>query len=344
MIDEYYMRRCISLAKLANGNVAPNPMVGAVLVFENRIIGEGYHQQYGEAHAEVNCIASVTEEDKKLIKDTTLYVSLEPCDHFGKTPPCTGLILENKIKKVRIGCRDIFEQVNGKGISKLKSAGVDVISGILEKECYDLNKRFFTYHKEKRPYIILKWAQTVNGVMGKKGSVLSISNGYTKRLVHKWRSEEAAILIGYNTALNDDPQLTNRYWYGTQPMRIVLARNGNLPAHLHLLNDENKTIIFNMEKNTVEKNCKFIQVSEKNYLKEVLQMLFQLKIMSVIVEGGSKTLQMFFDEKVWDECRIITNTEMTDEGISSPLISKMRLVKTEQILNDHINYYQKDWL
>jgi diaminohydroxyphosphoribosylaminopyrimidine deaminase / 5-amino-6-(5-phosphoribosylamino)uracil reductase len=204
--EELYMHRCLELARSGAGSVAPNPMVGAVLVYENRIIGEGYHQQYGRAHAEPNCIAAVKEQDKHLIERSTLFVSLEPCAHFGKTPPCADLIIENKIPGVIIGCRDPFVEVNGKGIEKLRAAGIQVQLGVLENECRKLNKRFFTFHTQHRPYIILKWAQTLdNKVANEDYSRVPISNEYTNRLVHQWRSEEMAIAVGTNTALYDDP-------------------------------------------------------------------------------------------------------------------------------------------
>src|SRR5258706_6298419 len=250
------MRRCLELATLGAGNVAPNPMVGAVLVYHGRIIGEGYHQKYGEAHAEPNSIASVKEEDRKLISQSTMYVSLEPCVHFGKTPPCADLIIKHKIPKVVIGCRDPFKEVNGRGIEKLKAAGVETEPGVLEKECKELNKRFFTFHTKHRPYIILKWAQTANGKMSGQGrDRLYISNEFTNRLVHKWRSEEAAILVGTNTALLDDPQLTTRLWTGNNLVRMVIDMDLKLPSSLRLFDDEASTIIFNTIKHDLKEEA-----------------------------------------------------------------------------------------
>src|SRR5258706_3862500 len=264
------MRRCLELATLGAGNVAPNPMVGAVLVYHGRIIGEGYHQKYGEAHAEPNSIASVKEEDRKLISQSTMYVSLEPCVHFGKTPPCADLIIKHKIPKVVIGCRDPFKEVNGRGIEKLKAAGVETEPGVLEKECKELNKRFFTFHTKHRPYIILKWAQTANGFIAtspqtplqRRGAFeesankrLLISNEYSNRLVHKWRSEEAAILVGTNTALKDDPQLTTRLWTGNNPVRMVIDMDLKLPSSLKLFDDEVSTIIFNTIKHDLKEEA-----------------------------------------------------------------------------------------
>ena len=217
------MQRCIELAQLGAGTVAPNPLVGAVLVYNERIIGEGYHQQFGQAHAEVNCISAVAEADRELISLSTLYVSLEPCAHFGKTPPCTDLIIAHKIPTVVIGCRDPFKEVDGKGIEKLLAAAVEIVHPFMEAACRELNKRFFTFHTKQRPYIILKWAQTDNGIIGHSDhSRLLISNDFTNRLVHKWRSEEAGIMVGTNTALFDNPSLGNRLWNGAQPVRLVV--------------------------------------------------------------------------------------------------------------------------
>jgi diaminohydroxyphosphoribosylaminopyrimidine deaminase/5-amino-6-(5-phosphoribosylamino)uracil reductase len=257
------MQRCIELAKLGSGYVAPNPMVGAVLVYKERIIGEGWHQKFGEAHAEVNCINSVKEEDKQFISQSTLYVSLEPCDHFGKTFPCTDLIIKNKIPKVVVGCLDPSAEVNGKGIKKMRSSGVDVQTGIFEKECKELNKRFFIFHTQHRPYIILKWAQTADGkISSANGHRLLISNSYTNRLVHKWRSEEMSILVGTNTALLDDPELTNRYWHGPSPIRLVVDMDLSLPKNLKLFNGQQQTIVFNKIKHEEGSSPSFYQVTE----------------------------------------------------------------------------------
>ncbi len=230
------MQRCLGLAKLGAGHVAPNPMVGAVLVYNDRIIGEGYHQQYGKAHAEVNCINSVKEDDIQLIEKSTLYVSLEPCAHYGKTPPCADLIIAKKIPTVVIACRDTYEEVNGRGIDKLKAANVNVIVGVLEKDAIELNKRFFTFYTKHRPYIILKWAQSNDGkIANADHSRVFISNEESNRLVHKWRSEEAAILVGTNTALYDDPELTTRLWTGNNPIRLVIDMEVKLPISLNCL-------------------------------------------------------------------------------------------------------------
>jgi len=342
-VDEKNMSRCIQLAKLGAGNVAPNPMVGAVLVYKNKIIGEGYHQKFGEAHAEVNCINGVDEKNKSLIEKSTMYVSLEPCAHHGKTPPCADLIIKNKIKKVIIGCQDIYKEVAGKGIEKLQNAGVEVAAGVLENECNELNKRFFTFHQKQRPYIILKWAQSANGKIGSDNKErILISNDYSNRLVHKWRSEEAAILVGTNTVLKDDPSLTTRLWKGKNPVRIVIDKELKTPSSFKIFNDEADTIIFNLSKDFSEKNIHFIKVQNENLLKEILHSLYQNNIQSILVEGGTKTLQSFIDAGLWDEARIITNEKMMIEnGIAAPEMKDFSFIKQRKYLTDLISYYQR---
>jgi diaminohydroxyphosphoribosylaminopyrimidine deaminase/5-amino-6-(5-phosphoribosylamino)uracil reductase len=340
--DESYMHRCIELAKLGMGRVAPNPMVGAVLVYGERIIGEGYHEQYGQAHAEVNCINSVAPADIPLIPDATLYVSLEPCVHFGKTPPCCDLIIEKKIKKVVIGCRDPFEEVNGKGIEKLQKAGVDVVTGILEDVCWQVNKRFFTFHTKQRPYIILKWAQTANGKIGSDlQERLLISNENTNRLVHQWRSEEASILIGTHTALLDDPSLDNRLWSGRSPVRMVLDMPLRLPHSLKLFNRQQTTIIFNRLRQEEDGNILYCQLTDETHIiQQVLAACYKLKLQSILVEGGAKLLQSFINESLWDEARVITNDElMISSGLHAPLLQQHYMIRTEKIFSDTIHYY-----
>lgn len=341
--DEQYMQRCIELARKGGGSVAPNPMVGAVLVHDDVIIGEGWHQQYGEAHAEVNCIGEAVQNGQTdKFQQSTLYVSLEPCAHFGKTPPCSGLIIKHKIPKVVIGCRDPFKEVDGKGIEKLKAAGVVVIVDVLKDECIDLNKRFFTFHQQQRPYIILKWAQTKNGMMASKSSErLLISNEMTNRLVHQWRSQEASILVGTNTALLDDPQLTNRYWPGKQPVRLVLDKQLRLPNTLKLFNDEAKTIIFNSIKNSEEVNVRYYQLPNAETVPALLNALYQLNINSVIVEGGAQLLQSFIAAGLWDEARIITNDQLTvDNGLTAPQLINSVQTGEQLIGSDRIGYFR----
>jgi diaminohydroxyphosphoribosylaminopyrimidine deaminase/5-amino-6-(5-phosphoribosylamino)uracil reductase len=310
---EIYMQRCIDLAKCGAGSVAPNPMVGAVLVHQDRIIGEGFHQVYGGPHAEVNCIRSVNDTDRELIPFSTLYVSLEPCAHFGKTPPCANLILSEKIPNVIIGSKDPFEQVNGKGIDILKKGGVDVLQGILEKECDEVNKRFFTFHRKHRPYIILKWAQTADLKISSGSSErLMISNKFTDRLVHKWRSEETGIMVGTTTAADDNPLLTNRWWTGNNPVRIVIDRNRKLSPSLKLFDGSTRTIVFYCNGEVDQSYpVEYIQLrNEKDLLHQVLESLYNLKILSVIIEGGASLINSFIKSGLWDEARVITNTNL----------------------------------
>ncbi len=339
---ETYMSRCIELALKGAGNVAPNPMVGAVLVYKDRIIGEGWHEQYGKAHAEVNCITSVKKEDEAFIEQSVMYVSLEPCAHYGKTPPCANLIIEKKIPTVVIGCRDPFKEVDGKGIEKLQSAGVEVVTGVLEKECKGLNKRFFAFHTQHRPYIILKWAQTANGkIAAGNNDRLLISNDYSNRLVHKWRSEEASILVGTNTALLDNPSLTNRMWEGHHPIRLVVDMDLRLPASLHVMDGTVPTIVFNTVKHEEKNNLLFYQVTnDVSLVHQICHALYQLNIQSVLVEGGAHLLQSFIDANMFDEIRVITNTQMEiPEGIAAPDIQDFSVADTFQLNADTIRFY-----
>ncbi len=341
-IDEVYMHRCLTLAALGSSEAAPNPMVGAVLVHEEKIIGEGFHAKYGHAHAEVNCINAVEQKNVQLISESTLYVLLEPCAHFGKTPPCADLIIDKKISKVTIGCTDPFEQVAGKGIEKLQAAGIQVTTGILENECRTLNKRFFTFHTLHRPYIILKWAQSIDNKIAKDNSHVAISNEYTNRIIHQWRSEEMAILVGTNTALIDDPQLTTRLWPGKNPLRLVIDMNLKLPSSLKLFTDNNKTIVFNGIKQEENGNVVYCRLQkEKNIIPQILATLYRMQIQSVLVEGGTKLLQSFIDEGLWDEARIIINEKMIiGEGLLAPVLKHHLLQSSENIFSDHIRRYK----
>ena len=339
------MQRCLQLAAIGAGYVAPNPMVGAVLVYADRIIGEGYHQKYGEAHAEVNCLNSVAEVDKELITGSTMFVSLEPCAHFGKTPPCTDLIIKNKIQEVVIGCRDSFAEVDGKGIEKLKNEGINVTVGVLENECIELNKRFFTFHEKQRPFIILKWAQSSDGKIAASGvDRIFISNEFTNCLVHKWRSEEAAILVGTNTALLDDPELTTRLWPGNDPVRLVIDKELKLPDHLKLFNGKTKTIVFNYNKQAETENLVYQQLKkEENILSQICAALYNMQIQSVIVEGGSKLLQSFIDEGMWDEARMINNGQLTiGNGLNAPHLKNNLPAKEQKIGADTISFFKNE--
>jgi diaminohydroxyphosphoribosylaminopyrimidine deaminase/5-amino-6-(5-phosphoribosylamino)uracil reductase len=343
-VHETYLHRCLELARQAAGYTAPNPMVGAVLVYDGHIIGEGFHQQYGGPHAEVNCIDSVKDTDRHLIASSTMYVSLEPCAHFGKTPPCADLIIRHKIPQVVIGCRDPFAQVDGKGIEKLEAAGTKVTVGVLEQAATELNKRFFTFHRQHRPYIILKWAQTANGRIGKEDYArLRISGALTNRLVHRWRSEEAAILVGTNTAFFDDPQLNTRLWSGPDPVRLVVDMDLRLPSSLKLFDKTVRTIVFNTRQHEEQGNLLYYQVTKDvSLVHQIANALYQQKILSVLVEGGARLLQSFIDEGYWDEARIITNEELFVEGgIAAPVLGAAQLTDTIQLGSDSIKMVKR---
>lgn len=317
------MNRCLELARLGAGSVAPNPMVGSVIVHDGKIIGEGYHQKCGEAHAEVNAINSV--KNKELLKSSTMYVSLEPCAHFGKTPPCSDLIVRHQIPRVFVGSVDPFAEVAGKGIEKMKKAGIDVEVGVLEKECLWLNRRFFTFHKKKRPYILLKWAQTLDGFLDVDRTQeaatepIWISNELSRRQVHKQRTEEASILIGTNTAMKDNPSLTVRDWDGNQPVRLVLDRQNRLSADLHLKDGTVPTIIFTSREIQSVANLEYIQLDfQSNILPQILQVLYERDVQSVIVEGGYRLLQSFLDQGLWDEAHVFIGNTVFVRGISAP--------------------------
>lgn len=343
---ERYMQRCLDLALLGAGSVAPNPMVGAVLVHGDRIIGEGYHRQYGQAHAEVNCLESVKEEDRPLISQSTLYVTLEPCAHHGKTPPCADLIVRHQVPAVVVACRDPFTQVNGKGLEKLQAAGIQTTLGCLREEAIELNKRFFTFHVQKRPYVILKWAQTADGFIGhQEGERLLITNEIANRLVHKWRSEEASIMVGTQTALMDDPALTNLKWTGHSPVRIVLDRHLRLPAHLKLFRDQ-PTLVFNLLKEEEKSPIRYIQIKDgSDLIPYLLERLYQLNVQSVLVEGGRQLLQSWIDAGTWDEVRVLTNTNLTGRGnVKAPVLSNHRMAKQENIPGTLVEYFRPESL
>lgn len=337
-----YMQRCLQLAALGLGHVAPNPLVGAVLVHGGRIIGEGYHERFGGPHAEVNCIRSVRQEDVSLIPGATLYVSLEPCAHFGKTPPCTDLILRSGIPHVVIGSMDPFPEVNGRGVARLREAGVDVITGVEQEACDWLNRRFITFHTRHRPYVILKWARSANGKMASgNGQRLMITNALSDRLVHKWRSEEAAIMVGTNTARADDPALTNRHWYGRDPVRLVVDMDLRLPSHLKLFDRKHPTIVFNALRQEEQENLRLYKVSrDAGRVEHVLDALRTLQLQSVIVEGGAILLRSFIQEGYWDEIRVITNTDLhVEDGRSAPEIPGYGRKEEMRLQNDLVTVY-----
>ncbi len=342
--DDEYMYRCIQLAELGAGRTSPNPLVGSVLVYNGTIIGEGYHEYFGGPHAEVNCLSSVKQNDRKLIAGSAMYVSLEPCVHHGKTPPCTDLIIREKISRVVIGCRDPFSDVNGKGIEKLLANGVAIEFPVLEELAKEENRRFFTYHLQKRPYVILKWAQSVNQkISGRSGEKIQISNQYSNRLVHKWRSEEAGIMVGSQTALNDNPELTNRLWSGKSPVRIVVDRELKLPDNLKLFDGREQTVVLNNISDLSAGKVLFKKMDPAMpAVKSILASLYSIKLLSILIEGGAKLLQSFIDENIWDEIRIITNRELElPEGISSPEFRNAKLVNSEILGSDTISYFRK---
>lgn len=315
------MSRCIQLAKNGIGSTYPNPLVGCVIVHEDKIIGEGWHRVSGEPHAEVNAIKGM--KNKDLLQNSTLYVNLEPCSHFGKTPPCSDLILAMRIPRVVIGSTDPNPRVAGQGIAKLKAAGCEVITDILKVECDALNKRFFTFHLHKRPYILLKWAQSQDGLFApeltdKTGPVW-ITNTYTQQYVHKMRTMEQSILVGTKTALTDDPQLSARAWHGTHPTRIVLDRDLSLPSHLALFDGTVSTLIFSTKKGDLRNNVTYIIIDfEGDVVKQILENLYDLNFQSLIVEGGAKTLNMFIESDLWDEAYVLEGPVLLHQGIKAP--------------------------
>jgi diaminohydroxyphosphoribosylaminopyrimidine deaminase / 5-amino-6-(5-phosphoribosylamino)uracil reductase len=339
MQDEFYIKRCIELASKALGKTYPNPLVGSVIVHNNKIIGEGYHHKAGENHAEINAINSV--KDKSLIPESTIYVSLEPCAHYGKTPPCALKIKELGFRRVVIGAMDSHDKVNGKGKKIIQDAGIEVVSGILEKECLDLNKRFFTYHEKKRPYIILKWAQSGDGFLDKDFKPYSISNSIVNQFVHQLRADEHAILVGTQTALNDNPGLTVRNVEGKNPVRILIDFELKVPEIFNIYNQEAKTLIINTIKEEEQGNIKFIKISKENFLSELMNVLYKEQIQSVIIEGGKFTLQQFIDKGLWDEAIIIKNENLKlNDGTKAPLIKDLTPFRNEEFRDNIIEFYK----
>jgi len=339
--NEFFMQRCLELAAMGAGQVAPNPMVGAVLVHQGRIIGEGYHRQYGQAHAEVNCVNSVAEEERSLIPLATMYVSLEPCAHHGKTPPCADLIVSQGIKQVLIGCIDTFSAVAGKGIEKLEKAGVQVQTGVLEAACRQINRRFFTFHEQKRPYIVLKWAQSNNGlVAGADGAPVRISNSYSDRMVHKWRSEEMGILVGTRTAIKDNPRLNNRLWTGKDPVRLVIDREMKVPRSHHVWDGSIPTIFITAAAADTHGLTESMSLDfSAALLPQLMKQLHQRQIQSILVEGGPHVLQQFIAAGLWDEARVITGTATLPEGPAAPVLTNAALTHTMQVAGDRIDFY-----
>lgn len=337
------MSRCIELAKKGLGNTYPNPSVGCVIVYDQKIIGEGFTSPYGGNHAEVNAIQSV--EDKALLAKSSIYVTLEPCSHFGKTPPCSDLIIQHKIPNIYIGCVDDNELVAGKGIEKLKNAGCTVEVGILEQQCKLQHRRFFTFQNKNRPYIILKWAETKDGYIApskthrKEKKPVWITNKKSRQLVHKWRSKEQAILVGTNTVLQDNPSLNTRDWKGNSPIRVVIDKDLKISKEYSVYNKQSKTIIFT-EKEALNTDNLYFEIIDfsRSIVTQICDVLHQHQIVSVIIEGGAKTLQSFIDENLWDEARVFIGENEFKEGVNSPKLKGV-IYSEEQVLQDTLYYY-----
>jgi len=347
--DEKYMYRCLQLARIGNGFTAPNPMVGAVVVYNDRIIGEGYHQRYGEAHAEPNAINSVTE--KELLRESTLYVNLEPCSHFGKTPPCANLIITSGIPRVVIGTLDPNPKVSGRGIQLMREAGIEVEVGVLEKECVELNKRFFIWQRENRPFVLLKWAQTRDGFIDVNrkepgdGPVL-ISNLLTKQFTHKYRAQNQAIMVSTNTAVLDNPNLSVRRWSGKNPVRVTIDRTGRIPENYHLLDQSVRTLVFTEQTNklTSEKLEYITLPFDDGLIRNILQILSEKNIHSVLVEGGSQLLKSFISSGMWDEAHVEISPVELGDGVAAPatgvLVERSCTVEGHQWI-DYVNRSKK---
>lgn len=348
MEEEKYMQRCIELARNGLCNVSPNPMVGAVIVHNGRIIGEGYHIRCGQAHAEVNAIRSV--KDQTLLKHATIYVSLEPCSHYGKTPPCADLIIEKQIPRIVVGCQDPFPEVAGRGIQKLRDAGREVIVGVLEKECRDLIRRFITFNTLHRPYITLKWAESSDGFIDidrSEGHPIVLSTPLTSMLVHKKRSESDAIMVGRRTALLDNPSLTVRNWYGKNPVRIVLDKNLSLPSSLHLFSDDIPTLVFTSSEQHPgghtghsEGHTEYIPLNyRKDVLPQIMEELYHRGLQSLLVEGGTRLLQSFIDADLWDEAFIERAGIRLEGGVKAPEIRNKISYSVEKHFGVEITHF-----
>ena len=342
MEDEKYIRRCIQLASNGIGNAAPNPMVGAVIVCDGKIIGEGYHVICGQAHAEVNAIRSVKQPE--LLKRSTIYVSLEPCSHYGKTPPCADLIVEKGIPRVVIGCQDPFSKVAGRGIQKLKDAGCEVKVGVLEEECKQLIHKFITFNTIKRPYITLKWAESADGFIDKKrtdGHPVRLSSDLSVMMVHKHRAEAAAILVGRRTAKLDNPSLNIRSWYGKNPVRVVLDRNLSLPKHLHLFDGKVPTLVMNAVKSGSEtENVEYVQLDySRSILPQIMTELYNRKLQSLLVEGGTQVLQSFIDEGLWDEAYVEQTALVLNDGVEAPTLPRQTVAERIDLFGAHVLRY-----
>jgi len=334
MSDEFYMQKCLELAAQGFPNALPNPMVGCIIVCNDKIIGQGFHMQYGKEHAEVNAINNVS--DKSKLKNSTLYVNLEPCAHSGKTPPCSDLIIKSNLKKVVVGALDSFSKVNGKGIERIKNAIIDVKINVLEDDCKSLNRRFYTFHNKKRPYIILKWAQSKDGFIAPKNQTGSfwMTSNKSKELTHKWRSIETGILIGKNTAIKDNPFLTARLPGLKNPIRFVIDKNSDLSNSLNIFNDEATTYRLCHKKS----NKNDLEIDFSNFMKSLMNKLYNLNIYSILIEGGSNSLQQFIDSNCWDEARVFESAVFLKDGVKSPIFNQKESL-IEKIDTDNLSYF-----
>ena len=338
---EYFIDKCISLARKGALDVSPNPMVGCVIVNNGEIIGEGYHKEYGKNHAEVNAIHSV--KDKSELKNSILYVNLEPCCHHGKTPPCTDLIVKYNIPKVVIGCIDTFSKVSGQGIKKLRDNSVEVIYGILEKDCIELNKRFFCYHIKKRPYIILKWAKSKDNFIApiSQEKPFWMTSEKSKKLVHSWRAEEDAILVGRKTVVADNPSLTVRMCEGKNPIRIIIDKVLSLDKKSNVFDNQAETIVFNNIKSAIIDKTTYLKADFNNLNEDILNQLYNRDILSLIIEGGTITINSFIEKNLYDEIRVFTADKLLEKGINSPELPEINLIKTSTINNDKLEVYKR---
>lgn len=338
--DVMYMDRAMQLARQGLGSVSPNPMVGCVIVLDGKIIGEGWHRNFGQAHAEVNAINSV--RDKSLLSQATAYVTLEPCSHYGKTPPCADLLVRHRIKEVVISNVDPYPRVSGKGIQKLEDAGIKVRTGILEVQGQEINRRFFTNINKKRPFIILKWAETRDGFIARENFDSKwISNGYSRKLVHKWRSEEDAILVGTNTAQYDNPKLNVRSWQGKHPLRLVIDNDLRLSNDLSIFDKSTPTIIYNTQLDQKLDNIEYKLIQRGSLVEDILADLHARQIQSVIVEGGSSTLNAFISKGLWDEARVFRSTRQFGKGIAAPHLNGS-IVSHQMIQGDELQVFVND--
>jgi len=335
--DEKYMQRALQLAENGRGKVSPNPMVGCVIVHNGNIIGEGYHAKYGEAHAEVSAVNSV--KNQNFLSQSTVYVTLEPCSHFGKTPPCADLLIAKKVKRVVAAIADPNPKVAGSGLGKIREAGIETEVGICELESSRLNRRFFTNQNKKRPYIILKWAESEDGFIARENFESKwISSEWSRQLVHKWRTEEDAILVGKNSVLYDNPELTARNWKGKNPIRIMIDPDLNIPNHFHLFDQQSKSLIYNTKMDKVVGDNEWIKIERINLESELLHDLYSRNISSVIIEGGSYTLQNFINKNFWDEARVFKSSTKFTRGIRAPILNTISDL-TQNIMNDKLTIY-----